>query len=301
MELKDFTRKTDREMAAYDFREEVLAFGSEEDAVERFFTYKAVGVAEKKTPEALAYEESEKVYHKHSILIPKGEADSCPLLLEILNRLGIVSQAADTMNSGLTTIVEFLKPSSEQFEMNAACRKAHWGNQKAVWLYYHNEQDIRKMLVPAQSFLKVSYTIGNFIPCPADCNRPGTSLTRDYWDLTIWYIYLWFHGTGVQKEAALERLFWNGRYAKFQMETYGDWLARFGTWDEFVEQNFLQDYTEWAQPPYGRPKEFWDGHFEGPVFPKTTEQFEAFFTRATQCIEARSMRMVTALKGRNPE
>lgn len=117
-----------------------------------------------------------------------------------------------------------------------------------------------------------------------------------YWDLTLWCIHRWYNGEDEGKEEALKKLFGEGDNQSVHRLTYGEWLAKFGTWDDFVEKNYLQDYTEWDQRPYGRPKEFWDGHFEGPALPQTPEQIEAFFTRAAQCIEARSQRMVAALK-----
>ena len=77
---------------------------------------------------------------------------------------------------------------------------------------------------------------------------------------------------------------------------YREWLSAFKSWDDFIETYYLQDYTEWTTRPYGRPKEFWDGHFSGRVLPQNPEQFNTFFARATECIKARSKRIVDALK-----
>lgn len=73
------------------------------------------------------------------------------------------------------------------------------------------------------------------------------------------------------------------------------WLVGFKSWDDFIENVLLQDYTEQQARPYGPPKELWDGHFSGPVLPSFEEQMEAFFTRATECIKARGKRMVDKL------
>lgn len=304
MKLKDFMNKTSREMAAYDFREEIVPFVPEEtDEFQRHIIYKAIGIAERDmkdeekgmTPDDswLAYQEARAIYESHREgLVPDGDADSCPLVLEILRELAVRQSGypllpelkGDVMNSIQTTLNLALELTSQRDMV-----KRYVAAPTSL-------TDKLEVFGPdARRFLKAAYTLGNFIPCPAGCNRPGKSLTKDYWDLTMWYIYLWFHSAGVQKEAALERLFWDDRYAKLHMKTYGDWLAQFGSWEDFVEKNYLQDYTEWPQRPYGRPKEFWDGHFEGSPAPKTAEQIKAFFSRAAACIEMRSARMVRGL------
>lgn len=305
MEFKDFMRKTASEMAAYDFREEIVPFAPEEtDELQRHIIYKAIGIAERDMMDVekgeipddrwLAYQEAKAIYDAHREgLVPDGDADSCPLVLEILRELAgrrggyplLPELKGDVMNSIQTTLNLALELTSQR---------------DMVKRYVADPASLTAKLdalgLAVWRFLRAAYTLGNFIPCPAGCNRPGKSLTRDYWDLTMWYIYCWFHGTEAQKEAALERLFWDDRYAGLHMKTYGDWLAQFGTWDDFVEKNYLQDYTEWEYRPYGRPKEFWDGHFAGSPTPKTAEQIKAFFRRAAACIEARGLRMYNALK-----
>lgn len=304
MQLKEFMSKTAKEMATYDFREEIVPFAPEEiDEFQRHIIYKAIGIAERdmrdmergETPDGwTAYQEARAIYDAHREgLAQNEEADTCPLVLEILRELAgrqsgyplLPELKGDVMNSIQTTLNLALELTSQR---------------DMVKRYVADPTSLTAKLdalgPEARHFLRAAYTLGNFIPCPAGCNRPGKSLTRDYWDLTMWYIYLWFHGNEAQKEAALERLFWDDRYAKLHMAAYGDWLAQFGTWDDFVEKNYLQDYTEWELRPYGRPKEFWDGHFEGSPTPKTPEQIKAFFNRARACIEGRGLRMDDAMK-----
>lgn len=303
MQLKEFMSKTAKEMATYDFREEIVPFAPEEiDEFQRHIIYKAIGIAERdmrdmergETPDGwTAYQEARAIYDAHREgLVQNEEADTCPLVLGVLEELVLRQgkypmqggQRADVMNSIQTTLNLALELTSQR---------------DMVSRYVHDPASLITKLEAfdpdARRFLKVAYTLGNFVPCPAGHNRPGKSLTKDYWDLTLWYIYLWFHGTEVQKAAALERLFWDDRHMKLHMMVYGDWLAQFGSWENFVEKNYLQDYTEWSQRPYGRPKEFWDGHFEGSPTPQAAEQIKAFFGRAAACIEARSRRMVEAL------
>ncbi len=308
MTVEEFLKKAKEhpeEACSYDFREEIMAFGGVRDGLERHIIYKAIGIAEEdnedvknvKDPDKwTAYKEAQAIYakHKDTIYVPGGEADSCNLLQTLFQKLwkdklpeGAVG--GDTMNSIQTTINRLLGTKSVR---------------KMVEQYAKHQAAIPEKVAGAAGaveFLKYAYTIGNFIPCPVGCNRPATSATKDYWDLTLYYIYCWYYDTPKCRDCHLEKLFWGVRYQDQHIENYRAWLKAFAdkdgnpSWDVFIEANFLQDYTEWNTRPYGRPKEFWDGHFDGQVLPQTKEQIEAFFTRATECIQARSARMVDAL------
>lgn len=276
----------------YDFREQIVEFQTE-DVFARHIVYKAIGIAEEdlsdertgKVPNDkwVAYREARAIYQAHKILTPGGEADTCDLVLAILSKLGQGQDVvnADTMNSIQTTINKALKLRSKRAMV------AQYGQAPETLA-----EKMKEYGPDTRRYFAAAYTIGNFIPCPVGCNRPGTSLTKDYWDLTLWYIYCFYHCAPWRREVYLEKIFWGDQYAEIHMETYGQWLESFDTWDDFVEKNFLQDYTEWPQRPYGRPKEFWSGHFEDSSIPQTEEQMRAFFAHAAQCIMARSKRMM---------
>ncbi len=312
MELKDYlvmAQKDQEKARSYDFREEVMAFEGARDGLERYIIYKAVGIAEednedvkkgKKPDKWTAYKEAQAIYakHKDAIYVPGGEADSCDLLQKLFQELwkdklpeGAVG--GDTMNSIQTTISRLLGTKSARKMIEQYAKHPAAMTEKTAGT------------AGAAEFLKCAYTIGNFIPCPVGCNRPATSATKDYWDLTLYYIYCWYHDTPEYRDRHLEKLFWGDRHQDRHIENYKAWLNALAdkdgdpSWDAFIEANFLQDYTEWNTRPYGRPKEFWDRHFSGSDLPQTKEQIEAFFTRATACIQARSARMVDAL--RDPE
>lgn len=292
----------------YDFREEIVEFASELDVVDRYYTYKALGIKVTKGPEHLAYREAVErcesgLPHVHDA---KGEADTCRLVQEIYQKLwdekylSYCLDSGDTMNSANTTIAEVLKRSADQLEMNDACRKARWNaNQKSLWLYYYNKKGVKRLLTSAKQFLKVAYAIGNFIPCPAGCNGPrGAGPTKDYWDLALLAIYQYFTEN---REEGIKKML-----KKQEKETrrYIAWLNTFGGWDQFVVANYMQDFVKPAGSAnngvFGEPKELWGEHFGGPVEP-APEQIEEFFTRAAQCIEARSKRMVEALRDSKEE
>ena len=116
--------------------------------------------------------------------------------------------------------------------------------------------DYFKNILPqaAETFFRLCHTIGNFTVWLADCNMPrGNGPVKDYWDLTLYHIHQWYEVNKelTTKNDALLKLFGS------QLVIFQDWLVSFGTWDKFVEQNFLQDFVETD----GKPKELWKNHF----------------------------------------
>ena len=184
------------------------------------------------------------------------------------------------------------------------CQDLHLDSEENITLkealekHRDDKNTLRKeleMFTGLVAFLDVAYTIGNFTPVPYGCNdKRGKGLTQDSWPLALKCIYDWYETSQEDKKKSFLAKLLN--YNQDAMNNYSAWLKSFETWDNFVDKNFLQDYTEWQKRPYGRPKEFWDGQFDGAPLPVTTEQFQAFFTHATACIKARSERMVKALK-----
>lgn len=152
-----------------------------------------------------------------------------------------------------------------------------------------------------KEFIAVCHTIGNFTVWPAGCNGPrGIGSVKDYWDLTLQYIYQWYYNNKDlprPKNDALRNLFGS------QMVNFSNWLVAFGSWDEFVRANYMQDFVyapdnksaALDNGPFGEPRPLWNGHFSGNVLPEG-EQIEEFFKNATECIKARSERMVKALR-----
>lgn len=138
-------------------------------------------------------------------------------------------------------------------------------------------------------FMKVVYTIGNFIPVPLapNFNLGRSRLCHDYWDLTLLAIYRHYEKNNEDNSES-----WRGLLSR---EGVKHWLDRYGSWGAFVEGNFLQDFVEQEGNGYGKPKELWAGHFDGGGLPKNEEQFKAFFTNSTEWITARGTRIAAAL------
>lgn len=327
------------EVRNYDFRKDVVVFGDEEE-IDKYIIYQAVGLWEKGYQDTEWIDEWIKKYNgkeideqEDKILIPRGEADSCPLMQLIYKKLWDKGDSliGDTMNSGKTTLNLLIKKElvdTEQIDLTTAIddlikkKRQPWSIWKTVSQYshdlgliqYHEGEEIiikkalekrekiegtireeLKKYKDVERFLGAVYTIGNFIPVPKIFNnRRGFNncYIKDYWDLTLKCIYDWYDASSRDKaQSFLAKLL---NYNDNGIRVCSDWLGDFGRWDDFVEQNFLQDYTERQERPYGRPNEFWDGHFDGVPLPVTHRQFEDFFTHATDCITARSERMARA-------
>ena len=288
----------------YDFREEILKFQTG-DAIDRYHIYKAVALAERDgSLDNVAYVAAWAIKSLHSVLLPGGEADRCPLFQEIAARLwagkhlehcvrGRGGFSGDTMNSGFTTVSQWLgargiRPAGGPFS-----------NLKVLALYLDGRFRSAVKSCPQleiERFLSACYTMGNFIPVPSPFQDRGLEPSRDYWDLALACIYNDYQREHPEKrikmsdgrEYSLEWLLKKRRGA----EKCRTWLETFPSWDSFVEENFLQAFVQES----GEPLPLWENHFTRPVLPESQEDFRQFFTNASQRIEARGRDMADKLR-----
>ena len=183
-----------------------------------------------------------------------------------------------------------------------------------------------------KEFIECNHTLGNFIPVPFErnggsFNKPRAATTNDFWDLTLYRIYCWygkntdmnkveFEKCDCEKNKDLCDLLGNDcKNAKLCIQ----WLKAFGSWDKFVEDNFLEMYVVKNEADednkYGIPKPLWcndekyefeklteDGAVE--IWKKrlvnnkceSTKECEHYFKNATKCITERTEIMVKKLK-----
>lgn len=237
-----------------------------------------------------------------------------------------IKYRGDTMNSWSTTLNEYLRcfgGGDDGYFPSLEINKE--GKNKGKWRI--TEEDPARdwvdfLSIPANygkalppyitEFLRVVYTIGNFIPvpkAPTNFNTGRNNACQDYWDLTLLAIYNYYHG-----ESNTDK--WESLLKKSK-----DWLGESTAenaaknWDAFVRKNYLQDFvnakdgTDGAEVPdgghFGKPKELWTGHFEGHFkgnnLPSTEEEFRSFFTNAAAWIMARGTRMMIALEEKMAE
>ena len=289
-------------MTRYDFREEIIQFPSD-DPVDRYYIYKAIGIAE--TDNDLTYQDQ--ISGEYKVLVEKGEADRSELLkdiyqhiwkteyLDVCTRNG-TEFSGDTMNSIFTTFTKWLSA------VQAIKGPGQWSNRKVLQRYIDKNEKNESILYAAVkedkdrvlSFFKSSYTLGNFIPAPAVFQQRGFSPSKDYWDLELAAIYNYYRSNDkVGKDTVCTfirpepySLEWLLRGEK-NAEKCKPWLDRFKTWDNFVEQNFMQPFTVTENGSYGPPVPLWDDHFLKGGLPQNEDQFQQFFTNATERILAR--------------
>lgn len=307
MMLEEFKEMSKDKRVEYDFKYEVARLREINDAIERFFIYRASDSGHLKS----CYIEtarcvSETIKNYPGLL--GFDCDKSPLIMSIEDVLWKkdsrnLALSSDTMNSAQTTLNELIRYAIETPEEKKYRGRRRISTGYCLFLYSSAPEEFllrineyaKKNNSHIYDFFSCIHSIGNFIPCPIGCNQPrgyNNHKIEDYWDLTLYLIYQWYHD---KDDEHLEVI------VKDKFERFKEWLETFKdesnhpSWDIFVESNFLQDYTEWDTKPYGRPKEYWDGHFSGPVLPTTIEQIEAFFSHAAECIRARGVRMVAAL------
>lgn len=305
MKFDVFRTKNLFEMTRYDFREEIIQFPSG-DPVDRYYIYKAIGIAE--TDNDLTYQDQ--ISGEYKVLVEKGEADRSELLkdiyqhiwkteyLDVCTRNG-TEFSGDTMNSIFTTFTKWLSA------VQAIKGPGQWSNRKVLQRYLDKNEKNESILYAAVkedkdrvlSFFKSSYTLGNFIPAPAVFQKRGFSPSKDYWDLALAAIYNYYRSNDTvgkdtvctfirPKPYSLEWLLRGEKNA----ENCKPWLDRFKTWDNFVEQNFMQPFLKVDKPVdghYGPPDELWKGHFDCGGIPQGEDEFQQFFTNATKRILAR--------------
>lgn len=180
-----------------------------------------------------------------------------------------------------------------------------------------NDADVKCL----KEFIKYNHTLGNFIPVPCETeggsfNKPRAATTNDFWDLTLYRIYCWYEKNDNMDEVEIETcdcvknkdlcdlLGKNCKNVKLCVQ----WLKAFGSWNKFVEDNFMDMYVvNKGNKEYGIPKPLWcnDEKYEfknltegeakeiwkkrlGNNKCERTEECEQYFKNATKCIEERT-------------
>lgn len=287
MKINDFLKMEDQGPLRYDFSNDCSSkkYGEIDNiksTYEKFFVYMDV---------------KKKLY----LIAEKGmkivDPDSESLLLqEIYEKLwGSEDHSkdcitGDTMNSVNTTLNQAFP---EDKSIKCRVRKYADKDKKDEFLSKFDKVEGLK------KFISLYHTIGNFIPFPCGCNGPrGTGKTKDYWDLALLCIYKYYK---LKEEKWIEAIVGDKK------DYFIKWLKGFGSWDNFVEKNYLQDFvcvnesTKDEDQKYGSPKELWEKHFKEfenkeAALPTDKEQIEQFCKNASAWILARGQRMIDELR-----
>ncbi len=159
------------------------------------------------------------------------------------------------------------------------------------------------LLPLAFELIDLYHTLGNFFLVPhkngysvAGARESGPS--KGYFDRFLLAVYNFFFGindysrslSSVLKDDDLA-----GFYKSYLREKFS--LDGNLSWNKFIEVNFLQDYVEGSRESgYGKPIEFWSGHFAGKVMPETKGEFILFYETAADRIRKRGQRIYCALQ-----
>lgn len=154
-----------------------------------------------------------------------------------------------------------------------------------------------KYIGNAEKLMKVYHTIGNYMPVPEGVNTWKSNMFNDCFDLFLVYIYNYYNA----KEILNRGVYYYIPLKETVLEAIDKWLLSYGSWDTFVETNFLSSFVEKSKyqgVKYGSPKELWKGHFGGAVLPDTPNKCNEYFKNASKWIGKRGKLMVEAMRKR---
>ncbi len=152
--------------------------------------------------------------------------------------------------------------------------------------------------IEIENLAKNYHTIGNMIPVPTGFNigRANSYAKYDFWDLTMLKIWEWYQHKEDCKgcdycDDALEKLLLNGdssvKYCK-------QWLDKFPTWKEFVDENYLNSYVD--KTSYN-PIIFWESHsYDKAELPTDKKDFLNYLKLLNECIENRNREILNFIK-----
>lgn len=303
MTMKEFLTKPEE----YDFTECTASTEYQElQKLDRFFAYMMKSKVEKKTK----YENVNKKYNeykKNRIFDGLVDPDSnCRLLRDIYKDLWEDKYPydftckkesfiyGDTMNSANTIFNKFARLSPYG---NSVPDKGILG---VISLYYA-DTDFKKYLDKSKelvNFINVYHTIGNYIPVPKGVNVWKANTFNDCFDLFLAYIYNYYNASEILNRNENSNISLKGTVFK----NIKGWLDEFGSWDDFVEKNYLSPFVRPGEDgkAYGKPKELWEGHFNGSALPQgenkdVNRMCNEYFKNAHDWIVARGELMVKAL------
>ena len=141
-------------------------------------------------------------------------------------------------------------------------------------------------------FIKYYHTLGNYIPVPKGFNvaRSGIFASHDMWDITLEKIKQYYdtkqksNNFSESLEIILELL-----HMKDTIKSTINWLDKFGSWENFVEQNFLKEengHRNYVDEKYNINK-LAKHNFSKPKLEK--EEYLNYFGALTEIIKGRTL------------
>lgn len=314
LEISDYKKVPNREK--YDFSNECASdYYCNLSGFKKFFAYmmmvkgSSFSKNEKYPLFSNAVNEIKKVTH-HNLYGKIIDPDSQSLLLQkIYKKLWNINIKLDdneiflpiqgeTLNSANTTLNVLYEIIEDENEKNERKKDLKTGKkEQLVSIKYiisrylsNNSKTVTSLMEyeEVEKFLSAYHTIGNFMPVPIGCNSPrGIGPLKDYFDLTLLHIYNYYINHDIEEIKPI---------VKSDMTLailYKDWLDSFGSWPNFINDNYLKAFVD----ENNYPLELWNGHFKQikNVYPQSKAQCQEYFVNASKCIYERSLDMLAAL------
>lgn len=187
-------------------------------------------------------------------------------------------------------VKEYMSNNPRQRFVSVRMCKAMYEQFNTVSRYLDSNTDLKR-------FISLYHTLGNYSPVPIGFNVArsgvGYSSDYDYWDLTLMKIKKYFDlrkrpfsqlADDVNQIATL-------LHCEKIINNCLKWLDLYDSWEDFVEKNYFQDYVD----DEGEVIPFCYGHSWANGCNEITD-YDQFFKNAWKRMEARSKRMINALK-----
>jgi len=175
---------------------------------------------------------------------------------------------------------EFVKANGETMNSFNTTYKALYKDK-----FVYNDKELNEFSI-------MTHTLGNFIPVyvkktsknswSSPFNGPRYIFTLDYWDITLLDI----------------KKYYDEDLTPSYIKNSERWLESFGSWENFIERNYLQSFLEDDKDTSSNPKEFWKGHFERRKTPPNKTQAYEFLKFVYSAIKKRGNLMYSVLKSK---
>ena len=181
-----------------------------------------------------------------------------------------------------------------------------WGSQglrnSGKIRYYFENMNIKEFILKNCNYLtreqadllQSFFTIGNFIVAPVDFNleRNKDDLDLQGWSLTLQQIFQWFT---INKDCEdidnqpLEKLFSKSDNKDEKINDCVKWLKLFGTWQKFIDDNYLNELVDENDEPILYYEQFYDSSVEYYIL-------YSLLKKVTLTINKRDLQIAQAIK-----
>ncbi|PFI25789.1 hypothetical protein COI53_28515 [Bacillus thuringiensis] len=175
-------------------------------------------------------------------------------------------------------------------------------SNSAIWSFYIKKQDI-ELHESMLEFLDSVYYLSNFSPVCRGFNLGRAAKTADNFFIALDKIFLYFQlknngASNLELKEVLStflgesRLF--GKVYLTEEEVIAsvmNWLNFFGSYKEFIEKYCFQSFLEDPYNSSSKPKELWNGLFDGTKLQPSKEEFISCIEFMTNAIKERGVNM----------